>query len=104
MGYGLANSRGTSKLLIKNLEQQKFKVVILDESHYLKNRKANRTKVLHSITKKAKRTILLSGTPSLARPEEVGFETNKTCHFPLNPFTPKLIIQILLTIQEQMYE
>lgn len=71
MGYGLATLRGSSKLLVDSLKKQRFKVVILDESHYLKNRKAGRTKVLHSIAKKAKRKILLSGTPSLARPEEV---------------------------------
>lgn len=70
IGYGLL-SVGTSKLLLQALESQKFNVVILDESHYLKTRKAARTKRLHQLCKKAKHAILLSGTPSLARPREV---------------------------------
>ena len=75
MGYGLATLRGSSKLLVDCLGKQDFQVVILDESHYLKNRNAGRTKVLQSVARKAKRKILLSGTPSLARPEEVGPES-----------------------------
>ena len=37
----------------------------------MKNRQASRTKALISVIKKAKRAILLTGTPALARPEEV---------------------------------
>ena len=50
----------------------RFGVVIVDESHYMKNRKAARTKALVSVIKRAKRAVLLTGTPALARPEEVG--------------------------------
>ena len=73
MGYGLL-SAGTSKLLLQALETHKFNIVIIDESHYLKTRRAARTQQLHQLCKKAKHAILLSGTPSLARPREV-------CHF-----------------------
>ena len=48
-----------------------FKVVILDESHYVKNPSAARTENVVDIVKKAKRRILLTGTPALARPSEL---------------------------------
>lgn len=70
VGYGLL-SAGTSKLLLQALESHKFNIVIVDESHYLKTRRAARTQRLHQLCKKAKHAILLSGTPSLARPREV---------------------------------
>lgn len=73
IGYGLL-SVGTSKLLIEALETHKFNFIILDESHYLKTRKAARTKRLHQLCKKAKHAILLSGTSSLARPREVSIK------------------------------
>ncbi|GAB5356345.1 hypothetical protein AAMO2058_000282600 [Amorphochlora amoebiformis] len=70
--YGLL----IQKELISALAHQKFQVVIADESHYLKNRKAKRTKALVPILKSAKRAILLSGTPALARPEELFSQLN----------------------------
>jgi SNF2 family DNA or RNA helicase len=44
---------------------------ILDESHYIKNRKALRTKAVLSITRGIPRRICLSGTPALSRPAEL---------------------------------
>ena len=70
VGYGLL-SAGTSKLLLQALENQKFNIIIIDESHYLKTKRAARTQRLHQLCKKSKHAILLSGTPSLARPREV---------------------------------
>ncbi|XP_034249372.1 SWI/SNF-related matrix-associated actin-dependent regulator of chromatin subfamily A-like protein 1 [Thrips palmi] len=54
------------KLLVR-----KFGVVIMDESHSLKNPKAIRTKVGTEILKKCSRCVLLSGTPALSRPVEL---------------------------------
>lgn len=48
-----------------------FKVVICDESHYLKNWTAQRTKAITPIIKQAARAILLSGTPAVSRPTEL---------------------------------
>nr|CDS26908.1 SWI:SNF matrix associated [Hymenolepis microstoma] len=48
-----------------------FKVVIMDESHNLKNMKASRTQAALPILKAAKRAILLTGTPALSRPMEL---------------------------------
>jgi SWI/SNF-related matrix-associated actin-dependent regulator 1 of chromatin subfamily A len=53
------------------LIRRAFKVIIADESHYLKNGKAARTTVLVPLIQQAKRALLLSGTPALSRPIEL---------------------------------
>eukprot|EP00039_Didymoeca_costata_P010504 m.141447 g.141447 ORF g.141447 m.141447 type:complete len:701 (-) comp14851_c0_seq3:3-2105(-) len=49
----------------------RFKVVIVDECHYLKNPESQRTKSLVPLVKAAKRAVMLSGTPALSRPMEL---------------------------------
>ncbi|XP_064465934.1 SWI/SNF-related matrix-associated actin-dependent regulator of chromatin subfamily A-like protein 1 [Ornithodoros turicata] len=48
-----------------------YRVVILDESHFIKNPKSARTKACQKAMKKARRVILLTGTPALSRPVEL---------------------------------
>ncbi|VDL73302.1 unnamed protein product [Nippostrongylus brasiliensis] len=55
----------------KELEEMCYCVIIFDESHLLKDGKAKRTQVAHSLAKRATRVILLSGTPALSRPAEL---------------------------------
>ncbi|GFS90155.1 hypothetical protein TNCV_508161 [Trichonephila clavipes] len=50
---------------------RKFKSIILDESHFLKNPKSARTKAAQDIIKNVKRIVMLSGTPALSRPIEL---------------------------------
>ncbi|GFQ71950.1 hypothetical protein TNCT_6421 [Trichonephila clavata] len=50
---------------------RKFKSIILDESHFLKNPKSARTKAAQEIMKNVKRIIMLTGTPALSRPIEL---------------------------------
>ncbi|XP_004423928.1 PREDICTED: DNA annealing helicase and endonuclease ZRANB3 isoform X1 [Ceratotherium simum simum] len=69
LGYGLLTT--DAETLIGALNNQKFQVVIVDESHYMKSRNATRSKILLPIVQKAKRAILLTGTPALGRPEEL---------------------------------
>ncbi|XP_032209962.1 DNA annealing helicase and endonuclease ZRANB3 isoform X2 [Mustela erminea] len=69
LGYGLLTT--DAETLIDALNTQKFEVVIVDESHYMKSRNAARSKILLPIIQKAKRAILLTGTPALGRPEEL---------------------------------
>ncbi|XP_012866663.1 PREDICTED: SWI/SNF-related matrix-associated actin-dependent regulator of chromatin subfamily A-like protein 1 isoform X2 [Dipodomys ordii] len=60
--------------LLSKLEKQlktSFKVVIIDESHFLKNSKTARCRAAVPILKVAKRVILLSGTPAMSRPSEL---------------------------------
>lgn len=47
-----------------------FQTLILDECHYIKNRKAKRTKAVQKLAKKIPHLIALSGTPFLNRPME----------------------------------
>lgn len=69
LGYGLLTT--DAETLIDALNNQNFKVVIVDESHYMKSRNATRSRLLLPVVQKAKRAILLTGTPALGRPEEV---------------------------------
>lgn len=59
-----------SRCLDKLLERH-FGILIVDESHTLKNFKAKCTKAATELGKQANRVILLSGTPALSRPSEL---------------------------------
>nr|XP_025951181.1 SWI/SNF-related matrix-associated actin-dependent regulator of chromatin subfamily A-like protein 1 isoform X1 [Dromaius novaehollandiae]XP_025951192.1 SWI/SNF-related matrix-associated actin-dependent regulator of chromatin subfamily A-like protein 1 isoform X1 [Dromaius novaehollandiae] len=48
-----------------------FQVVIIDESHFLKNIKTARCRAAMPLLKAARRVILLSGTPAMSRPAEL---------------------------------
>ncbi|KAJ4968340.1 hypothetical protein NE237_015041 [Protea cynaroides] len=56
-----------------------FKVVIADESHFLKNAQAKRTTATLPILQKSRYTILLSGTPALSRPIELFKQLEALC-------------------------
>jgi SNF2 family DNA or RNA helicase len=53
------------------LKETGFDVVIVDEAHYIRNRKAQRTKLMHEIGKDIPRKMLLTGTPLVNRPSEL---------------------------------
>ena len=53
------------------LAQKRFQVVVCDESHFLKDSKAQRTKAVIPLLKNAKRALCLTGTPALSRPVEI---------------------------------
>jgi SWI/SNF-related matrix-associated actin-dependent regulator of chromatin subfamily A-like protein 1 len=48
-----------------------FKAVVLDESHFVKNSKAKRTKLCKELTKNISYRLALTGTPILNRPAEL---------------------------------
>eukprot|EP00960_Hanusia_phi_P007141 203180-Hanusia_phi.AAC.1 len=48
-----------------------FRTIIVDESHYCKNKDTKRTMAVLKLAKQARRRILLSGTPALNRPAEL---------------------------------
>ena len=49
----------------------KFKIIIADESHYLKNPKSKRSKAIIPLLQRTRRAICLTGTPILQRPAEM---------------------------------
>ncbi|XP_028992553.1 SWI/SNF-related matrix-associated actin-dependent regulator of chromatin subfamily A-like protein 1 isoform X2 [Betta splendens] len=61
--------------LLSRMDKQQqgntFGVLIMDESHFLKNIKTARCKAALPLLKAAKRVILLSGTPAMSRPAEL---------------------------------
>ncbi|XP_030614198.1 SWI/SNF-related matrix-associated actin-dependent regulator of chromatin subfamily A-like protein 1 isoform X2 [Archocentrus centrarchus] len=61
--------------LLSRMDKQQpgnpFNVLIMDESHFLKNMKTARCKAALPLLKAAKRVILLSGTPAMSRPAEL---------------------------------
>jgi|TARA_B110000879_G_scaffold92573_1_gene126752 SWI/SNF-related matrix-associated actin-dependent regulator 1 of chromatin subfamily A len=64
LSYGLVSN------IIGQLTAMNFKAIVADEAHYLKNRKAARTKNTIGLFHSAKTCILLTGTPMANRPEE----------------------------------
>ena len=75
ISYGLISLRNNlNAALLKGMKEANFGVGIVDESHFIKNRKSSRTQRVVELLRQVKRVILLTGTPSLARPEEVGID------------------------------
>ncbi|CAM9282494.1 unnamed protein product [Lampetra fluviatilis] len=69
LGYGLLTADATQ--LVEALQRRCFQVVLVDESHYMKTRTATRSRLLLPLVQGARRALLLTGTPALARPEEL---------------------------------
>ncbi|KAK9841983.1 hypothetical protein WJX81_002729 [Elliptochloris bilobata] len=65
-GRGRRGGRGCAPLA-----QSPFGLVVCDESHYLKDFKAQRTKDTLPLLQAARRALLLTGTPALSRPREL---------------------------------
>lgn len=66
--YSLLQNRSAAARVLK---QFKFKCVIADESHNLKQKNSQRAQLALPLLETAKRLVLLSGTPALARPVEL---------------------------------
>jgi hypothetical protein len=64
----------TSYDMVKKLDQRVlggFRSVICDESHALKTVTTQRTRCLEGVVKRARRAMLMTGTPALSRPIEL---------------------------------
>lgn len=68
---GVVVSYDLAKMMANEIEKSGFRVIVCDEAHYLKSIESQRTMRLLPILQKAKRVILLTGTPALARPIEL---------------------------------
>lgn len=58
-------------IVLSKVKAADFQVVVLDESHYIKNTDAKRTRNVMEVARNANRVILLSGTPAMNRPIEL---------------------------------
>lgn len=56
---------------VQKLAQKNCGILIMDESHSLKNHKSKCTNAALVLVKKARRVIMLTGTPALSRPSEL---------------------------------
>ncbi|EGD72110.1 hypothetical protein PTSG_11548 [Salpingoeca rosetta] len=81
--YGLLQQA----VLAARIAEAGFKVIIVDESHYVKNRKAKRSKVIVPLLQQSRRCLLLSGTPALSRPEELYCQLDALCAGHFGSFT-----------------
>ena len=66
--YSLFQERSAVQQALKSME---WKCIIADESHNLKSRSSQRSKLILPLLLQARRLVLLSGTPALARPAEL---------------------------------
>ena len=66
----ICNYNAATKYVIK-LTEFEFKVLVIDEGHYLKNSKAKRTKAIKKIAKKIEVVFDLTGTATVNRPIEL---------------------------------
>lgn len=66
-----SNAKTESKSLQQRPDGSNHGIVIVDESHNIKEWSAARTKALVPVLKKAKRLFLLSGTPTRNKPDEL---------------------------------
>lgn len=66
--YSLLQNRSAAARVLQQFE---FKCIIADESHNLKEKNSQRCKLAMPLLQNAKRLMLLSGTPALARPVEL---------------------------------
>ena len=65
INYDILSSR------LDELKEIGFKVLVLDEAHYIKNTKAKRTKAALELAKQTEKVIALTGTPLLNKPIEL---------------------------------
>lgn len=73
---------------IEYLKKLKPDILILDECHYVKNRKAKRTKCVKQLAKLCPHVLALSGTPLTNRPSELWTVLNMICPKTFKSFMP----------------
>lgn len=56
---------------LPKLRKTAYDQIVIDEAHYIKNPTSARCKVVKAITKTAKHTLMLTGTPFVNRPREL---------------------------------
>ncbi len=83
--YSILQTRSASA---RCLQKFRFKCVIADESHNLKQKNSQRTQLALPLLQGAKRLALLSGTPALARPVELWTQLHAIAPDLFGAYTP----------------
>lgn len=68
--FSFTNAKGKLELN-RHAAETLWELIIIDESHYIKESKSKRTKLVLQLTKKCDRVVLLTGTPILNKPKEL---------------------------------
>lgn len=66
----IGKKRGKNIIMSGGIDRH-WQLIIVDESHYIKEKKSTRTQLTLMLSKNAERVILLSGTPVTNRPKEL---------------------------------
>lgn len=62
---------------IKNISSRKHSLIIVDEAHRLRNKDTKRSSELDKVLKTSRKNLLLTGTPSYNKPEDIAVLVNK---------------------------
>lgn len=62
---------------VNRLKQKNHSLIIVDEAHKLRNKDTKRSSEIEKILKSSRKSLLLSGTPSYNKPEDIAVLVNK---------------------------
>lgn len=62
---------------VNRLKQKNHSLIIVDEAHKLRNKDTKRSSEIEKVLKSSRKSLLLSGTPSYNKPEDIAVLVNK---------------------------
>lgn len=74
---------------VNRLRQKNHSLIIVDEAHKLRNKDTKRSSEIEKVLKSSRKSLLLSGTPSYNKPEDIAVLVNKAAGIKVLPDTAK---------------
>jgi len=74
---------------VNRLREKNHSLIIVDEAHKLRNKDTKRSSQIEKILKSSRKSLLLSGTPSYNRPEDIAVLVNKAAGVKVLPDNAK---------------
>ena len=74
---------------VNRLRQKNHSLIIVDEAHKLRNKDTKRSSEIEKVLKSSRKSLLLSGTPSYNKPEDIAVLVNKAAGTKILPDTAK---------------
>ena len=74
---------------VNRLRQKNHSLIIVDEAHKLRNKDTKRSSQIEKVLKSSRKSLLLSGTPSYNKPEDIAVLVNKAAGTKILPDTAK---------------